>query len=438
MKRRVIFLYTFLGALFGLIFPLTSSIWLIVTGGYPLTISSFFIVQRNNPLEWMIDTAPFFLGLFALLAGIRQANVLALNTDLKNQILEKEQLSEQLHNLKDRLEHVVEKQVIELKAAAQVAREAAAIHDLDQLLVNTAQLISSRFGFYHTGIFLLDDAEEFAVLCAASSEGGKRMLARQHKLAVGKTGIVGYVAGMGKPRIALDVGTDAVFFNNPDLPETRSEMALPLKARDRIIGVLDVQSQQPNAFTEEDVSILQILADQLALAIDNARLFSETQANLKELAALNRRLVAQAWEPRLSRNSYAYEYDPLGTKVATEEKKPDIADPSRVLSAAILLRGQSLGEITFTREPDAPAWTSAEVELFHTIVAQLGLALENARMVEDSNFKAERERLLSDISSKLWASADIHTILRTAVEQIGNSLGVDQATIQLEVPTYQS
>ncbi len=114
----------------------------------------------------------------------------------------------------------LERRTTQLQAAAEVAREAAAIRNLDALLDDVVHLISDRFGFYHAGIFLLDDAREYAVLRAASSEGGQRMLARGHKLAVGKIGIVGFVAGSGQPRIALDVGEDAVFFDNPDLPLT--------------------------------------------------------------------------------------------------------------------------------------------------------------------------------------------------------------------------
>jgi len=139
----------------------------------------------------------------------------------------------------------------QLEAAAQVARNAAAIRDVDQLMEQTVRLISDRFGFYHAGIFLLDDTEEYAVLQAASSEGGQRMLARRHKLKVGEEGIVGYASGTGEPRIALDVGADAVFFNNPDLPNTRSEMGLPLKVRGRVIGVLDVQSKHEAAFSDD-------------------------------------------------------------------------------------------------------------------------------------------------------------------------------------------
>jgi GAF domain-containing protein len=438
MRRRVILLYTFAGVLFGLLFPLTSTFWLMIEGGYSITLQNFFIVQRLHPLEWMIDTAPIFLGLFAMIAGMRQANVLDLNNELTQQISDKERLANELEALKNKLELSVEKQLVELKSAAQVAREAAAIHDLDRLLENTVNLISNRFGFYHAGIFLLDELSEYAVLCAASSEGGKKMLARQHKLPVGKVGIVGYAAGTGEPRIALDVGADATYFNNPDLPQTRSEAALPLKSRNRVIGILDVQSTQSNAFSDDDVAILQTLADQLALAIENARLFTQTQNTLKEVASVNRRLVAKAWKPRVAINHPVYTFDPImGIKQISSTELPRDETDNQTLVAPIMFRGQSFGSVTLHRAEGEPVWTQSETEFFNMIVSQLGLALENARMLEDTQEQAEREKLVGDISAKLWASSDINTILRTAVEEIGSSLNLAQAVVELEAPAYQ-
>ena len=143
---------------------------------------------------------------------------------------------------------------------------------------------------------LLDDAREYAVLMAANSEGGKRMLARGHKLRVGQTGIVGYATGTGKPRIALNTGTDMVYFNNPDLPETHSEIALPLRVRDQIIGALDVQSTEPNAFANEDIEVLSTLADQVSIAIQNARQFEQTRKALSEAEALAKQFAQTGWQ----------------------------------------------------------------------------------------------------------------------------------------------
>jgi signal transduction protein with GAF and PtsI domain len=176
-----------------------------------------------------------------------------------------------------RLFDETERRAVQLRAAAEVARDAAAILDLNQLLDETVELISKQFGFYHAGVFLVDEKGEYAILRAASSEGGHRMLQRDHKLPVGKVGIVGYVTATGEPRIALDVEEDAVHFVNPELPDTRSEMALPLRVRNRVIGALDVQSVHEGAFSDEDVTTLQTMADQLATAIENARLLDQAR-----------------------------------------------------------------------------------------------------------------------------------------------------------------
>jgi GAF domain-containing protein len=196
-------------------------------------------------------------------------------------------MAEDLSELYRSLEQRVQNRTDQIRTASEVARDAVAIRDVESLLNETVNLITSRFGYYHAGVFLLDQRRENAQLRAASSEGGKRMLQRGHSLPVGKVGIVGYVTGTGKPRIALDVGADQVHFANPDLPNTRSELALPLWAGDQIIGALDVQSEDPQAFDEEDILVLQTMADQLAVAIENARLISD----LTDLSDRNRKVI---------------------------------------------------------------------------------------------------------------------------------------------------
>ena len=170
-----------------------------------------------------------------------------------------------------------ERRARQFEAIAQVARVIATVQELDALLPRITQVISQQFGFYHVGIFMWDENREFAILMAANSEGGQRMLKRGHKLGIGQTGIVGFVAATGTSRIALDVGADAVFFDNPDLPSTRSELALPLRVGTEIIGVLDVQSTEQNVFQDEDTDVLSTLADQVAIAIQNGRSYETTQ-----------------------------------------------------------------------------------------------------------------------------------------------------------------
>jgi GAF domain-containing protein len=337
----------------------------------------------------------------------------------------------------------LERRSVQLEAAAQVAREAAAIREIDELLDHTVRLISDRFGFYHAGIFLLDDLGEYAVLRAASSMGGQRMLERRHSLRLG-SGIVGTSAATGNPHIALDVGADATFFNNPDLPETRSEMGLPLKVRERIIGVLDVQSVEEAAFSEDDVAILQTMADQVALAIDNARLLEDSQRALKELETLYGQRVRETWRERVVQEISAYLYDRVSVTPVAERGAPEGAtipatsEPTILLEedghrlvSPIRLRGQLLGSIVLRREPQQAPWSSEDAAMVQEVSTQVALALENAQLLEESQRHSERDRLIAGITARVRSSMHMETILQTAVRELGAALGTDRAVVQL-------
>ena len=197
----------------------------------------------------------------------------------------------------------IEQRARQLQAVADVARATASIQNLETLLPIIVRVISEQFGFYHVGIFLNDDRGELSVLMAANSEGGRKMLERGHALRIGEQGIVGYVAKFGEPRVALDTGKDAVYFSNPDLPKTRSEAALPLVIGEKTIGVLDVQSEQPSAFHESDIEVLSTLANLVAVAIENARLFSRTNQALSDLQDTYARFSGLQWNEFASRIS---------------------------------------------------------------------------------------------------------------------------------------
>ncbi len=190
---------------------------------------------------------------------------------------------------------ILQRRARQLQAAADVGRIAVTIRDLDILLPEATRLISIRFDVYHVGIFLIDEIGEFAILKASNSEGGKRMLQEQYRLKVGTQGLVGYVASHGEPRISQDVGTDTIHHKNPHLPQTQSEIALPLGVGGVMLGVLDVQSTRPGAFTDEDASILQIMADQVATAIDNARLLDENRKALDVSRRAYGELSQEVW-----------------------------------------------------------------------------------------------------------------------------------------------
>ncbi len=186
-------------------------------------------------------------------------------------------MSEQLRDLYRDLESKVEARTRQLAAAAEVGRAITSILSTEEILARTVELIRDRFGYYHASVFLLDDAREYAELRESTGEVGAQLKARGHRLAVGSNSIIGWVTANQQPRIALDVGADPVHFKNELLPDTRSEAAVPLRVGDRLLGALDVQSREPNAFSPADVDVLQILADQIAVVVENGQLFSRQE-----------------------------------------------------------------------------------------------------------------------------------------------------------------
>jgi GAF domain-containing protein/HAMP domain-containing protein len=330
----------------------------------------------------------------------------------------------------------------QLEIITEISRVVTTERDPEQLLHLVVRMISDRMGFYHVGIFLLDPQKEFAILQAANSVGGQRMLERGHRLRVGQQGIIGYVTSTGSPRVALDVGADAVFFNNPDLPETRSEMGLPLRSGDEIIGALDVQSMKAGAFTDEDVALLSTLADQVSIAIENARLFSETNQALTELQSVQRQYLREQWDKTIEkRRQVGFTYErgrimPIAPDTEQVAVLSGSAPRTGHLSVPIVLRGEQIGNIDLTEMDRHRVWSEEEISLARSVAEQIGLALENARLIEESQQRAEREALVSQISTRLRASNDPQEILQTAVAELRHALRA--RTAHIVVPIEES
>ncbi|MBL8089912.1 MAG: GAF domain-containing protein [Anaerolineales bacterium] len=417
--------------------------WLILGG--LLTISNTTI-DPGNLVLWITRT------LVLLLVAVLVVNAIRLNQTEFAKSEERSQsflsdLQKERGLQEDRIQErtqLLDKRTNQLRAVADVGKSITSYRNLSELLQQTSRLINENFGFYHVGIFLLDERKQFAVLTATNSEGGQRMLERGHQLKVGETGIVGYVAESIKARIALDVGEDAVFFNNPDLPSTRSEMALPLVVGGQVLGVLDVQSTEPNAFTEEDIATLQILAEQLAVAIQNANLFAETEKALEASRLAYGEVSREAWIKILrNRPNIGYIATPPGvsqTQKATVEpsiaKAIDTGDlilgnDGLTISVPIKIRGQSIGAIRLKKPDIAEAWSQEETNLAVTLSDQLSSALESARLYQDSQQRVARESLVSDISARLSAVTQMDLIIRETVQELGEALGNASVTFQL-------
>lgn len=333
----------------------------------------------------------------------------------------------------------------QLQAAAEVARDAATARDLDSLLNRAVNLVRSRFGFYHAGIFLVDERGEYAILRAATGEAGRQLLEQGHRLRVGETGIVGHVTKTGQPRIALDVGADATHFRNPLLPDTRSELALPLRVGDRIIGALDVQSTVEAAFSEDDVTVLQIMADQLAVAIENIRLVSEAQRAVREVEAVYGRYTRESWARFAGQTTWGYLYRGLEVESVTAQP-PEVraallqgqsvqvnAQPGQrsTLAVPIRLRREVLGVLNVRfDEETVPA---EAVPLVEELANRLALSMENARLLAESRGRALRERQVSEITARVRAEVEVEALLERALRELGQLLDARQAAVQMEV-----
>ena len=361
--------------------------------------------------------------------------------------------AEELQAIRETLEERVAERTADLEArsrqiqaAAEVGRAAATIRDLDKLLETVTRLVSDRFGYYHVGIFLLDDIKEYAVLKAANSEGGQIMLARGHKLKVGETGIVGYVTAKREPRIALDVGDDPVFFDNPDLPDTRSEMALPLIVGEQLLGALDVQSTEEAAFNQDSIEVLQVLADQVAIAVYNAQLYAQGEEALETLQRVYGEISREAWQRYLDAQSnivYRATEQSVG-KSPADAWPPEMAEALSVgqiihhddytLHIPIILRDQTLGVVRLRKQAGSNPWSDDEIKLMDTLIDQLEAALETARLYSDTRQQAQRERMMQEMTDRLHRALDMDTLMQTLLQEVSAALDVDQAFVQLSTP----
>jgi GAF domain-containing protein/HAMP domain-containing protein len=364
-------------------------------------------------------------------------------------------------NLKHSLENLEEKVAdrtkdleriaTELKTVSDVAREIAIIRDMDTLLNLSAELIRERLQYYHVGIFLVDERGEYAILRAASSVAAEKMLEVRYKLKVGETGLVGNVTRTGQAYIALDVGTDAVHFENAYLPATRSEIVLPLHNRSITFGALDIQATTSNAFDEQDVQTLQILADQLAAAIVNAQLVHQVESALAELSKVNRETSQQTWNSAISeRRPPAYEYDGLqirtipknlsqdllkqledGQPIMVKKEANDGEGAKNTLLIPLMALHQFIGVIGLDQEDPNHTWTEEEIAIAQAAANRAALTLENARLLDESQRRASKERTIFEATTRIGAALSIENILQTTAEELERVLGSAEVVLQL-------
>ena len=459
IAQPTVFTLLFLLAVANLLFPKRgSSVFGVILF---LLVSALYLIDRLKILPPVLPpdlalstflTFTFTLIALATVMFISSTNF-QRNLDISRRNAQAlQERNNELNTLRSSLEHRVNERTAQaqnranqFEAISAVARSIASIQNIETLLPVITRLVSARFNYYHIGIFLLDESRAFAILRATNSEGGQRMLDREHRLHLDDNSIVGYVASKGETRIALDVGADSVFFNNPDLPDTRSEMALPLRVGQNVIGVLDVQSTQPRAFNIDDIATLEILADQVAISIENARLFNEAREALSESERNFERYVKQEWSSfAQSIKSAGYTFDgnrtvPLRSnnqqakaKALAQTGRLSLEKETNHISVPIKFRGHTVGFLDVKSQKGNRQWTRDELSMLESAAERAALALENARLVESAQRRAFRERTIGEISTRLGAASNLDTIMQTAVEELGRRIG-NTAEVTFEI-----
>lgn len=425
-----------------------------LTKGLPGQIST---AQIEPTPEYILLNSFFFATMMAAIIAIFHRHYSLLEIATKSKSAEVKS-NRELQEINQTLEARVETRTRELSEASKQLQQRASrlqtISEISQeiiskveqqpheLLTRITQVISEKLAFYHVGIFLLDKNREYAVLRAANSSGGQHMLERHHQLRVGGTGIVGYVSQSGRPRIALDTGSDAVFFNNPDLPHTRSEMAIPLKYGSQVIGVLDVQSMQSSALKDEDANLLGTLANQIAITINNI-LINEQSTHRQD----SRNRPGSQFSQRQNQIGYSFNADgTISTASPTENpilqsalasgetviQNQPLGDTLPALAVPVKFRDQLVGIIHIESAERSRKWTEDEIMVVQSISERAAVALENARLFEETSRRAEQEETIARITSQIGSSTDFNHILQTTVEELGRTLGATRTFIQLE------
>lgn len=379
------------------------------------------------------------------------------------------------------------RKAVQVETAAEIARDISGSLDLDELLNKAVSLIRERFSFYHASVFLLDQPGEFAIIREATGEAGAQMKRQGHKIGVGSKSIVGFVSSKGETLIVSDTAKDLTYYANPLLPDTRAEAAIPLRVGDRILGVLDVQSDHPYAFHEDNLRSLQILADQLAVAVSNTELFAETQEHLSQhrllhhitSSAASGTTLEEALESAVSGLQVTLGGDRVMILLTDREKRAlevkasvgyaeDISklnieigkgvagwvaahrrslrirdvneDPRYIQSSAntrselavpLIYRNEILGVINVESE-QVDAYSENDEEMLGTLGGSLAAVIANAKLVEQIRAQSERERLINDITARIRRSTDIQSILQTTASEIARATGARYTRIHID------
>jgi GAF domain-containing protein len=378
-------------------------------------ILAFFISRTVSvPLKDLISTFK------AIEAGdlSKRANVTATD-EIAEVTMHFNSMVASIEELRGTLEKQVEDRTRLLKATNDLAKVSSYILDPDELLAKIIHMFTDQFNYYYAAIYIIDPGEKWAELKEATGEAGRVLKQNHHRLELTGKSMVSTSIREKSPRISQNTSDEKQRIENPLLPYTRSEVALPLIAGDHVLGALNVQSTKTADFGLEVIETMQNMAGQVAIALENARLFQETQLRIAEMRAIQQQYLVEGWSA-LSMRKNEMEYSIGESNNANTQK----------FVAPINLRDQIIGQISVESTAD---WTTEQKNLIDAVATQAAIALENARLVNESRQLATRERMLAEINSKIWASTTIDGVLQTAVKELGKRLDASSVTIELSM-----
>ena len=348
----------------------------------------------------------------------RNEELLKLQADLQEHTSEIEKISKKS-----------QRQAARLQTITEVSQAISLTQNIETLLPEIAKKISEGFDFYHVGMFSIDDNKKIAPLRATNSVAGKKMLAREYQVEIEKHNFISRVIKERRPQVALDINE-----NHPDyevsLPETRSRIALPLKIGDDIIGVLDIQSMRKSFFTESETKTFESLANQVAIAIENAHQADITQEALEEARAVSRQYIHQAWtQLGAAQRQQSYRYADNTVRALSEKKEENPVESAHITSIPVQVHEEVIGYIEITKGTTLESMNTDEKELVQAVANRAALALENARLLEETTRRAGREHLVSQITTKIRSTNDPQVMIDTALNELKNALGASKVEL---------
>ncbi len=436
----------------------------LVIGNILLSVSQQIILAVVNVIVtgslsiWIASYPPIDAGRDAgllLTLGIMLVIASAFRDSLARGRLERLwAANEELSAIRSTLEQRVAERTADLEqrsayltASAEISRAAASILDGEELIARVVELIRERFDLYYVGLFLVDDEQEWAVLRAGTGEIGRAMLARGHRLRVSLDSMIGWAVVNARARVAQQAEADAVRQITPELSATRSEVALPLRSRGVVLGALTVQSDRSDSFDADTVTVLQAMADQVAVALDNARLLAASRSALDAERSAYGELSRRAWSELLeTQGEVGYRYERGAMRPAGGGWTSEMVEAGRTaamtraetqdgatLAVPLRVRGQVVGMMRLGKGQAGADWADEEVTMLQSVAEQLGLALESARLYQDTQRRAARERLVGEVTGRIRETLNLDTVLQTAVREMGLALDVEEVEVRLGV-----